>query len=135
ELPRPPPPGQPRAQVAIRVRFGLPVFLKPREPRPAPEIAGLSVEKGRLRVDVRNTGNVHVYAETVAVAAGGAFYAAERGWYVLAGATRGFPIALPPAACAPGKPMQVTVRGQGVDLSKEIALAPADCAALAAATR
>jgi fimbrial chaperone protein len=135
ELPRPPPPGQPRAQVAIRVRFGLPVFVKPLEGKPAAEIASARVENGRLRVDVRNTGNVHAYAETVTVEAGGASYSAERGWYVLAGATRGFPVALPPTACKPGAPLKVAARGQGIDAAREVTLSAADCAALAAPTR
>lgn len=135
ELPRPPPPGQPRAQVAIRVRFGVPVFVKPLEGKPAAEITGARVENGRLRVEVRNAGNAHVHAESVTVAAAGATYAADRGWYVLAGATRGFPVVLPRAACNPAAPLTLSARGQGVDAAKEVTLSAADCAALAAPTR
>jgi fimbrial chaperone protein len=135
ELPRRTEEGKQRAQVAIRVRFGVPVFVKPLEPQVTGEIQGVKVEDGKLNVLVRNLGNVHFYAESVVVQAGDTSYPADRGWYVLAGATRRFAVVLPPEACRAASLLKVSVKGQGVELASDAKISPEECSGLSPPTK
>jgi fimbrial chaperone protein len=100
ELPSPKVPGTASgSQVAIAVRFGVPVYLKPSKQVLRGEIASMSVAKGVLHVGVRNTGNTHFTIKSV-TATSGKMTREMAGWYLLAGATRDHAIELPAADCA-----------------------------------
>lgn len=100
ELPTPKVPGTASgSQVAIAVRFGVPVYLKPTKEDLRGEIVSMSVAKGVLHVGVRNTGNTHFTIKSV-TATSGKTTRTMAGWYLLAGATRDHAIELPTADCA-----------------------------------
>jgi fimbrial chaperone protein len=101
ELPAPPAPGAASgSHVAIAVRFGVPVYLKPAKEELHAEISRLVLSKGVLHVDVRNTGNTHFTIKSVTASSGKSFSREMAGWYLLAGATRDHAIELPAADCA-----------------------------------
>jgi len=111
ELPAPPAAGAPAgARVAITVRFGVPVFVKPAKEEVRGEIEKIELAKGVLRVGVRNGGNVHFTIKSVTAASGEAFSKEAPGWYLLAGAAREHAIELPAEACAKLKRLDVTVK-------------------------
>ena len=114
ELPAPPTPGG--ARVAIAVRFGVPIFLKPAKEEVRGEIEKLDMEKGVLRVGVRNSGNVHFTIKSITAASGEAFSKEAPGWYLLAGAAREHTIELPAQACARLKRIDVTVKADKLEL-------------------
>ncbi len=86
-------------QVAIAVRFGVPVYLTPTKQVMSGEIVRLAVAKGVLHVGVRNTGNTHFTIKSVTATSGKTTHDMA-GWYLLAGATRDHAIELPAADCA-----------------------------------
>ncbi|MDP1610660.1 MAG: fimbria/pilus periplasmic chaperone [Sulfuritalea sp.] len=111
ELPSPPPPGAaPGARVAIAVRFGVPVFVKPMNEDIRGVIEKLELTKGSLRVVVRNAGNVHFTINAIAIASGDAHVKEVSGWYLLAGAMREHAIELPAETCGGLKRLDVTVK-------------------------
>ena len=114
ELPAPPTPGG--ARVAIAVRFGVPIFVKPAKEEIRGEIEKLDMAKGVLRVVVRNSGNAHFTIKSITAASGEAFSKEAPGWYLLAGAAREHAIELPAAACAKLKQINVTVKADQLEL-------------------
>ena len=54
------------AQIQIRTRFAIPVFLAPVHPEPAGAVS-LGVAGGTLQAVVRNAGNVHIRPSAIAV--------------------------------------------------------------------
>lgn len=117
ELPTPPAAGAPDGtRVAIAVRFGVPVFLKPAKEEVRAEIEKLDLSKGVLRVGVRNSGNMHFTITSITAASGEAFSKEVPGWYLLAGAAREHAIELPAKACASLKRLDVTVKTDKLEL-------------------
>ena len=110
ELPSPPVAGAATgSRVAIAVRFGVPVYLKPATEELRGEIVKLELSKGVLHVVVRNTGNTHFTIKTVTATSGKAFSRELAGWYLLAGVSRDHAIELPQADCARLGKLDVTV--------------------------
>jgi fimbrial chaperone protein len=101
-----PPPARADAPPAVRVlaRIGLPVFLAPAKPHAQVDVAKPAVDLGRVRLAVRNRGNVHVRPEGAKVVGldASANPVWERKldlWYVLAGGERLYDVELPPDLC------------------------------------
>jgi fimbrial chaperone protein len=104
--------------LAMALRLGVPVFVEPRHPKPAAELAALEVKDGKLRVTVANTGNVYQIAGRIEVGgrdkAGAETFRAEgNGWYVLSGAKRRFEVPLPEADCRRSAALEVVVHLDG----------------------
>ena len=117
ELPSPPTPGSVTgSRVAIAVRFGVPVYLKPAKEEIRAEIVKLDVSKGVLHVGVRNTGNTHFTIKTVTATSGKSFSREMAGWYLLAGVTRDHAIELPQADCTRLGKLVVTVATDQAEL-------------------
>ena len=58
--------------VAIRTKVGIPVFVRPAKPTRSAVIDGVSVAGGKVLTRVRNTGNLHINVDTIAVKGSGA---------------------------------------------------------------
>jgi fimbrial chaperone protein len=117
--------------VAITLRFGVPVFLRPVEPRLAGEVA-VSTEGGTARALVRNTGNAHFRIASVRYtgldAAGQTvFEHALDGWYLLTGAERSYLFKLPPEQCALARTLRAEALAENLSLRAERAIGPGDC--------
>lgn len=117
--------------VAITLRFGVPVFLRPAELRLAGEVR-LNAEAGAARALVRNTGNAHFRIASVrytGLDAGGkpVFEQALDGWYLLAGAERPYILKLPPEQCALARTLRAEAVAEGLSLRAEQALGPGHC--------
>ncbi len=104
-----------QSAIAVRTRFGVPVFVTPTvRPRTALRIAGGTFAAGKYAFDLVNDGNVHVIPSTVVVSArddkGG--LVAERNlqsWYLLAGGDRIFELPLTADECARVRDLRVRV--------------------------
>lgn len=128
ELPGPPSPGAPPgARVAIRVRFGVPIFLKPAKAEARGEIEKIEMASGVLRVAVRNTGNTHFVINTITAASGGAYSKEVPGWYLLAGAVREYAIPVPQEMCGKLKRIDVTTKTDRFELKRALDVAPSMC--------
>ena len=120
--------------VALRTKVGIPVFVRPAKPVRSAEIAGVSVENGKVLARVRNTGNLHISVDTIAVKGTGGsaaptFTKAGPGWYVLPGATRIFEVPMTAAECKTTTSVAVEVTGHGKSLTSASQVSPAACAA------
>jgi fimbrial chaperone protein len=128
ELPGPPPPGAPPgARVAMKVRFGVPIFLKPAVPEARGEIQATDMAKGALRVRVRNTGNVHFVISAIAVSGGGNYAKEVAGWYLLPGVVRDYIIPVTPEACRKLGRVNVTARTEQFELKAALDVAASMC--------
>lgn len=109
------------AQVNVRVRFGVGIFVRPPVESFQGEIVALDVGKGILQVPVRNTGTLSFKVDKVVLCgtrkAGEPVLKETGGWYVLAGATRTFQIALSPAECRGLVRLDAEVEGEKVRLA------------------
>ena len=117
--------------IAVTLRFGVPIFLRPAAANVTGEL-GLTMKAGAAEVLVKNTGNVHFRITAVnltALGAGGETVHQQSvdGWYVLTGVTRPYMLKLPPEACAKAKTIRIEAPAEKVVLRAERELAPADC--------
>jgi fimbrial chaperone protein len=117
--------------VAITLRFGVPVFLRPSAPQAAGELE-LGAAAGVASAVARNTGNVHFRIAAVRFAGIGAggettFEHALDGWYLLAGAQRPYRYTVPAELCARTRLLRVEAAAEKLSLRAERALGPADC--------
>ena len=92
------------ANVAVAIRFGVPIFVKPLKEEARGEVGAMTMSSGALLVPVKNTGNVHFVVQSVLVrgrnGAGEEVFSRELGgWYLLAGVSRGYATTVPIEAC------------------------------------
>jgi fimbrial chaperone protein len=120
--------------VAIRTKVGIPVFVRPAKPTRSAVIDGVSVSGGKVLTRVRNTGNLHINVDTIAVKGTGAansstFSKEGAGWYVLPGATRVFEVPMSASECQSTTTVAVEVFGHNKSLKGSSAVSPAVCVA------
>lgn len=90
--------------VAIAIRIGVPVFVKPLKVEPKGEIGKIGMEKGVLTIPVHNAGNVHFLIRSITVTGENAkgekvFSRDIGGWYLLADASRLYTTEVPKDVC------------------------------------
>lgn len=117
--------------IAVTLRFGVPIFLRPATASASGEL-GLTMKAGTAEVLVKNTGNVHFRIASVnltALGAGGetVHQQSADGWYVLTGVNRPYTLKLPPDACAKARLLRVEVPAEKLVLRAERELGSADC--------
>jgi fimbrial chaperone protein len=103
------------ANVAIAVRFGVPIFVKPVKEEPKAEIGPIAMDNGTVSARVLNAGNAHFIIREVIVTGkdsrGNVVFSREiKGWYLLAGASRSYATAIPPETCPNVTSVDVEVR-------------------------
>ena len=119
EMPGPREPGSGSA-VAVQVRFAVPIFLVPKQPKFAAEILGLAQRGKTLRFTLANRGNQHVKLEELSLMRGDQLVASASGWYVLAGAQREFSVEVGSACASPANPVFLVLKGEGLDVRRDI---------------
>lgn len=117
--------------IAVTLRFGVPIFLRPATPNLSGAL-GFAKQAGALQVLVKNTGNVHFRIASVnltALGAGGEKLHEQSvdGWYVLTGVQRPYTLKLPPDVCQKTRLVRVEAPADKLVLRAEQELAPADC--------
>ncbi|OGP35463.1 MAG: hypothetical protein A2X88_07780 [Deltaproteobacteria bacterium GWC2_65_14] len=90
--------------VAIAIRFGVPVFVAPLKEEPKGEIAKVAMAKGTVEAEIRNPGNVHFVIRSVMVKGkngkGEEIFSRElSGGYLLSGASRTYATEVPADLC------------------------------------
>lgn len=101
--------------VAVAIRFGVPIFVKPLKEEPKGEITRLELVKGECRVTVKNSGNVHFIISAVNIKGkngGGTEVFAKKldGWYLLNGVSRVYTTAIPREACTETAKLDVEIK-------------------------
>jgi fimbrial chaperone protein len=117
--------------IAVTLRFGVPVFLRPATAAPAGD-AQLNISARNVRALMKNTGNVHfrlASVRLVGLGAGGetVYDQALDGWYLLAGAQRPYSFTLSPEVCSRLRTLRVEAPAEKLVLRAERPLEPEDC--------
>lgn len=92
------------AQINVLIRFGVPIFAAPIQPRDGLGIEGLDLKNGLITFGARNTGNRHHVFKGIRLegrdAAGQRVYGLEiADRYLLASSLKSFSTAVPPDQC------------------------------------
>lgn len=118
--------------IAIAIRFGVPIFVKPVKEENAGEVTSLTLDKGKLDARIANSGNVHFNITSLTVslrdAKGGEVYTTDvKGWYLLSGASRLYSIPIPGEACAAAQRVDLTVKSDKITLQRTLEITKAMC--------
>jgi fimbrial chaperone protein len=116
EIPGPAPAGA-APSIRIVLRFGVPLFAAPAVPRKSGVIEAVEEKPGKLAFRVRNDGTQSIKFDPLRLQRDADLIAEGQGWYVLAGATRAFEIAVDRAKCAPGT-MEVVAASESLTLKQ-----------------
>jgi fimbrial chaperone protein len=127
ELPDPNAPAAQGAQVAVRVRFGVPIFLSTGKGESQPAFSGVSGAKGAMTVGIVNSGVRQVRFEEVEARSGEKVIAKAAGWYVFPGATRSFTIPVTPQDCPLPASVEFRAVADGKEIRKMLEVPPAVC--------
>lgn len=120
ELPDPNEPPGGGAQIAVRLRFGVPIFLSSGKGEALPQIDAVEATKSGLRVGIRNSGSRPIRFEEVTALAGDRVVAKSAGWYVFPGATRSFLLAVASQDCPLPRFLEIRAVGEGKDIRKSV---------------
>lgn len=106
-----------KTQVAISIRFGVPIFVKPENEILKGAIEEITAIKGAVTARVRNAGNTHFKILTVTVKGlaqdGREVFSRDlQGWYLLAGAARSYSETIPRDECSRITQMRVDVKAE-----------------------
>lgn len=118
--------------VAIAIRFGVPIFVKPLKEEVKGEIEKVELSKGVLNIDVRNRGNTHFIIQSIEVkgknAKGEALFSKElSGWYLLAGVSRRHSLAIPQESCNELTKLEIEIKTDRLTLSGKLDVDQAMC--------
>jgi fimbrial chaperone protein len=121
------------ALVAIAIRFGLPIFVKPAKGDIRGEVADISMAGSVVSAVTSNSGNVHFLIRTVLVqgkdGTGKEVFSKEfGGWYLLAGAERVYSAELPADLCKDIARVDVEVRTETLSFTGNLVADPSMCA-------
>jgi fimbrial chaperone protein len=120
------PPGS-GAQIAVRLRFGVPIFLSPGKGESQPEVVGVDVSRGSVRVTIRNGGTRQVRFEEVAMVSGERTFAKTAGWYVFPGVTRSFIVPVTAQDCPVPASVEIRATADGKEIRRTVEIPPALC--------
>jgi fimbrial chaperone protein len=116
------------AQIAVRMRFGVPIFVSDGKGEARPEFAAVKQGKGRLDVELRNDGVRQARFEELVLMSGEKVVARANGWYVFPGATKAFAIPVERSACPLAGTLELRAAYAGRDIRKTVEATPALCA-------
>lgn len=116
-----------KAQIAVYLRFGVPVFLPPATPRAQPQILEPTLERGKLSLRVKNEGNQHFRLLRLLVQDGAGFSQEITGWYSLAGTERTYSLDLPRDVCRKASTLTIAIEGEGLRADRKLDVDPARC--------
>lgn len=126
ELPEPTPTGA-GAAVTFYFRFGVPIFLPPPIPRAQPDVMEPVLEKGKLSLVVRNTGNQHFRLNKLTVTDGAGYTQEIAGWYSLPGTSRTYAADIPAEACRRAGVLSIKLEGEGISIDRKLDVDSARC--------
>jgi fimbrial chaperone protein len=121
------------ANIAIAIRFGVPIFVRPLKEDLRGEVVGVGMSTGTLRVPVRNSGNIHFLIQRILIRGknpkGEEIFSKElNGWYLLAGASRTYTAVVPPDVCREIAGIVVEVKTDRLLLNGNLVADPSMCA-------
>jgi fimbrial chaperone protein len=128
-------PGPKKAEgvnVAIAIRFGVPIFVKPLKEEVKGEIEKVDLLKGVLNAFVKNIGNAHFIINSVDIKGknikGEEIFSKElSGWYLLSGVSRRYTVAIPQEVCKALSRLDIEVKTDRFKLNGKLDVDQAMC--------
>jgi fimbrial chaperone protein len=115
------------AQIAVRLRFGVPIFVSAGKGEANAEVISAEASKGSMRVAIRNNGTRQIRFEEVGLRDGDRTIAKTAGWYVFPGATRSFTLPVAPGDCPVPASVEIRATADGKEVRKRVEVPPALC--------
>ena len=109
-------------QVAVKLRFGVPLFIAPLKAELSGAITDAKSAKGEIQLMVKNSGNQHFRFETISAKAASVVLGEVSGWYLLAGAQRAYTIKLEKNSFAKLCKLEIALTAEGLDLKQDVNL-------------
>jgi fimbrial chaperone protein len=121
--------------VAISVRFGIPVFVKPIEEKITGTIADTNMANGKVSVRIKNLGNSHFRINSIIFNGqpdtGDLLFSQEiTGGYLLQGSSRVFSTVIPHELCRQSKKIDIQVVADDIEFNGQIDVDSSMCPAL-----
>ena len=118
--------------VAIALRFGVPIFVKPLKEEARGEIETIGASEGAIHARVKNTGNLHFIVRSVVVKGKNLkgeeiFSKTLDGWYLLAGASRPYTTTVPREVCPDLARIDVVVTSDKLTMTGDTAVDKSMC--------
>ncbi|MEW6375528.1 MAG: fimbria/pilus periplasmic chaperone [Thermodesulfobacteriota bacterium] len=118
--------------VAIAIRFGVPIFVKPLKEEVKGEIEKVELSKGVLNALIKNKGNTHFIINSIDVkgknAKGEGIFSKElSGWYLLNGASRIYTLSIPQEVCKDLSKLDIEVKTERFNLNGKLDVDQAMC--------
>lgn len=113
--------------LAVAVRFGVPIFIKPVKVEAAGEITKMAMEQGQLHLWVRNSGTIHFKIASIKAESASGYSDKQSGWYLLPGAEREYRFKLPAKQCASMKQINIKVKTDLLELHDAFSVTPEMC--------
>lgn len=120
------------AQVAIAVRLGAPIFVKPIKEEAKGEVGKIDLSEGNLNIVVRNTGNVHFSINTIKIRGKNwdseeVFSREVNGWYLLSGVSRTYTTQVPQEICIGLRQIEIEIKTDRFTLNDKFDVSKAMC--------
>jgi len=118
--------------VAIAIRFGVPIFVKPIKEEVKGEIEKVELSKGVLNTLLKNRGNTHFIINSIDIkgkkASGEEIFSKElSGWYLLSGVSRLYTTSIPQEVCKDLSKLDIEVKTDRFNLSGKLDVDQAMC--------
>jgi len=132
EIPQPQVKPEDGTMLRTLMRLGIPIFVEPVKKITSAEIKGVSLEKGRLRFAVSNTGNRHFIMRSVKIvgkdATGKNVFARElAGRYLHGGREKRFVVEIPEKDCLKIDHLEIDVSTDRLSMNKRSYVKPELC--------
>jgi fimbrial chaperone protein len=120
------------SSIAIAIRFGVPVFVKPLKEEITGTVEQVKAVKGELSAVVTNSGNAHFNIMAINFRLkddkGNELFSKEnKGWYLLPGSSRLYTASFPADLCGKAAVAEIDVNGDRLDLKKRVEMNAATC--------
>lgn len=125
EMPDPAEAAASGAQVAVRLRFGVPIFSSDGKGAPKLEVIETRAGKGEVLFKVRNHGDRQIRFDDISLLKDGRTVGQHSGWYVFPGLEREFKVPVARDACPLIGRIDVRATGEGKELRSSLE-APGD---------
>jgi len=111
--------------IAIAIRFGVPIFVKPLKEVAKGEISTIALSKGNVTIGVKNSGNVHFIINGVFIKgknAKGEEILSKKldGWYLLNGVSRNYSADIPRDVCSDLAKLDIEVKTSRFNLDGKL---------------
>jgi fimbrial chaperone protein len=118
--------------IAVAIRFGVPIFVKPVKEEVKGEMEKVELSKGVLNALVRNRGNTHFIINSIDIKGKNAkgenrFSQELSGWYLLSGISRLYTMTVPQEVCKELSRLNIEVKTDRLTLNGKLDVDEAMC--------